>query len=302
MGAVLKPNYYAHWGFVAPAKARAEIWRTLLGVVLVVVIYVALTQIYFAGLVSLVGAEARGAFLAGLERGATPLAMLALLFNFGLITIAVGLVVVILHRRPPMSVLGPVALLRDHFIKAMVALLLLQGVLVVLPPWGMGTPLEPGLALPTWLGFLPAALLAILVQTSAEEVLFRGYIQQQLAARIPHPVVWMGLPSIIFGMAHYAPDAAGDHALLVAIWACVFGLLMADLTARSGSLGPAIAVHFVNNAFAMLVISVPDDLFGLALYVTPFSMHDAAEVARWLPVDFGVMIVSWLAVRLAIKR
>ncbi len=47
---------------------------------------------------------------------------------------------------------------------------------------------------------------------------------------------------------------------------------------------------------------MPDSLSGLALYLTPFDMSDGAEVRAWLPVDFAMMIVSWLAARLALRR
>jgi len=47
---------------------------------------------------------------------------------------------------------------------------------------------------------------------------------------------------------------------------------------------------------------MPDDLSGLALYVTPFGMEDTEALRAWLPVDFAMMLVSWLAARLAIRR
>jgi uncharacterized protein len=153
-----------------------------------------------------------------------------------------------------------------------------------------------------WLLLLPLSLLAVLVQVSAEEIVFRGYVQQQLAARFNSPLIWMVLPSALFALGHYLPAEAGENALMVALWAGVFGILMADLTARSGSLGPAIAVHLWNNVSAILIVSLPDDLSGLALYLTPFSMDDAAAIRTWLPVDFALMLVSWLAARLAIRR
>jgi hypothetical protein len=67
-------------------------------------------------------------------------------------------------------------------------------------------------------------------------------------------------------------------------------------------LGPAIAVHFWNNVSAILIISLPDGLSGLALYLTPFSMNDTAQIRAWLPVDFAITLVFWLAARLAIRR
>jgi membrane protease YdiL (CAAX protease family) len=113
--------------------------------------------------------------------------------------------------------------------------------------------------------------------------------------------VWMFVPAALFGIAHYLPDSAGSNAWTIVAWATMFGVLMADLTARSGTLGPAIAVHFVNNLSAMVLTSVPDDMSGLALYVLPFGLSDEAQMAAWLPVDFGFMLVSWLVARLAIR-
>ena len=71
------------------------------------------------------------------------------------------------------------------------------------------------------------------------------------------------------------------------------------VTARAGTLGPAIAVHFFNNVVAIVIVSMPDSLSGLSLFLSPFSMTDAEEVRAWLPVDFAMMVVSWLAARLA---
>ena len=166
----------------------------------------------------------------------------------------------------------------------------------------MDEPFTRNLAFGTWLLLLPLSLLAVLVQVSAEEIVFRGYVQQQLAARFKSPLIWMVLPSILFAAGHYLPEMTGDNALLIAIWAGVFGILMADLTARSGSLGPAIAVHFWNNASAMLIVSLPDELSGLALYHTPFTMSDTATMRGWLWVDLCMILVLWLAARLAIRR
>ena len=149
---------------------------------------------------------------------------------------------------------------------------------------------------------LPIALLAVLVQSSAEEIIFRGYLQQQLGARFRSPWVWMVVPSVLFALAHYDPQAAGENVWLIVIWAGFFGAAMADLTARAGNLGPAIAVHFVNNALALLVVALPDQLGGAALYLLPFGLSDVEAMRAWMPVDFVTTFVMWLVARLAIRR
>jgi len=133
-------------------------------------------------------------------------------------------------------------------------------------------------------------------------VLFRGYLQQQLAARFSHPLIWMFLPSALFGLAHYGPDTYGANAWLVVIWAGIFGALAADLTARSGTLGPAIALHFATNVSALLLVAPQGEMSGLALFQYSFPAHDEAAIRALLPIDFAAMMVGWLAARLALRR
>lgn len=298
---ILRPDYHAHETLVAPARKRAEVWRFILGAILATFGFLALNQMFFSTAYALAGAD-RFALYEALLAGSTPLAVLLLLFSFGCMTLSVVIAVRVIHQRAVSTLLGPLPLFWPHFRAVTIMLILLMVFIAVLPPWDMGGEYLPNLPFGTWLMLLPLSLLAIFVQVSAEEIAFRGYVQQQLAARFQSPLIWMVLPSVLFALGHYLPDMAGENALLIAVWAGVFGILMADLTARSGSLGPAIAVHFVNNLSAILLVSLPDNMSGLSLYLSPFSMQDADAMQAWLPVDFALMIVSWLAARLAIRR
>ena len=123
-----------------------------------------------------------------------------------------------------------------------------------------------------------------------------------MSALTNDPRIWIGVPSALFALGHYAPAEAGANAVPLAIWAGLFGLAMADLTARSGTLGPAIAVHFVNNALAILFVSFKGDLSGLAWFTLPSAMDDVAPVRAALPVDLLMLIVTWLAARVALRR
>ncbi|WP_299966430.1 CPBP family intramembrane glutamic endopeptidase [uncultured Roseobacter sp.] len=295
------PAYRAHRALSDPAREKAEIWRLLIGLVLVAGVALLCNQVFYETLLSWQGDGA--ADLAGaLLRGDTPVAMYLLLFSFGFMVVGVAVALRVAHHRGLGGVFGDLSLCVSQFRDVLIVLVVVNLVIFALPPWGMGAPLEPNLAPGLWALLLPLSLLAVLVQVSTEEVLFRGYIQQQLAARFRSPLIWMIVPAALFGAGHYMPAEVGSNAGLIALWATVFGLLMADLTARSGTIGPAIAVHFANNVTAIVLISVPDQLSGLALYHSPFALGDEAAVRAWLPVDFGFMLVSWLAARLAIRR
>ncbi len=296
-----RPNYLAHEEFIAPARNSAALWRLLLGFTLAIVGYVALSQMFFQVVYSAAGANDVTLY-EQLITGATPQAMYLLLFSFGFMIMAVGVSVRIVHRRSIFGLIGGLNPAMPQFLSVSAMMLGLTLIVFALPPWDMGGEFVPNMDVSRWVLMLPLSLIAVLVQVGAEEIVFRGYVQQQLAARFRSPLIWMILPSALFAFGHYLPDSAGENALTIAIWAGVFGVLMADLTARSGSLGPAIAVHLWNNVSAILIVSMPDNLSGLALYLAPFGMDDAAALGAWLPVDFAMMFVSWLAARLAIRR
>jgi hypothetical protein len=285
----LLPDYAAHALHTAAAAPKAELWRTLLGLLAMVGVYLLLAFVYQQAVWEL--GRYSPTFLDDLMAGSTPLAMYVLLGSFGLIIAAVFIGVRLIHKRAALSVLGPTILAVPQFFRVM-----------VLPPYGIGAALVPNMAIGLWALLLPLSLLAVFIQISAEEILFRGYLQQQLAARFRSPLVWMVLPSVLFALGHYSPEEAGDNAWLIVVWAGLFGILMADLTARAGSIGPAIAVHFMNNVTALLITALPDSLGGLALFHTSFGMDDTEQLRAWLPVDFAMMIVMWLAARLALRR
>lgn len=297
--------YAAHEALVAPARAKPQLWRMVAGLVVVAVtLYVlgaALNTIL--GIVSpgLIG-EMHGADGRGAGAGNTPRSLIVLLYSFGLVGVGTALAARVLQDRGLASLIGPPGLALRQFWAVLRILIVLSMALALLPPYDAGADLARNLDFSTWALLLPFSLSAVLVQTASEEILFRGYLQQSLAARFRHPAVWIVAPSLLFGLGHYDPALAGDNAELIALWAVVFGVLAADLTARAGTLGPAIALHMANNVMAILVVSVPDTLSGLSLAVMPDSLSDTAAMRSWLALDFAMMIVCWLAARLALRR
>jgi membrane protease YdiL (CAAX protease family) len=286
-------EYPAHAAFVAPALEKAQLWRTAIGFVLVVIAFISLGPVIysfvFQPLYQLDG-----------DLGAAN--VIALLFSFATVTIGVFGAICFVHTRHATTVFGPVHMVIDQFCKVAMGIIYLLLIIELLPPWGYGEPLIARRALGAWAMVLPIALLGVFLQSSAEEILFRGYLQQQLCARFGSPLVWMLVPSALFAIAHYDPQNAGENAWIVVAWAGLFGLAMADLTARAGNLGPAIAVHFVNNVMGLLIVALPDELGGAALYVLPQSLSNFEALREWMPVNFATMFVMWVVARLVIRR
>ncbi|NRB03481.1 MAG: CPBP family intramembrane metalloprotease [Rhodobacteraceae bacterium] len=299
---ILRADYTAQNVQIDELRATNQIWRLVLGLVAFTAVYIAASIGYFWIVLASVDATSTAQGLAEIEDGRTPSAMYALLFQFSAAWLGVAIACTLVHRRSFFALFGEIPVAVRQFFQVLAALAVLGFVLTILPPYSSDVGHVQAQALSAWAILLPVSLVAVFVQTTAEELLFRGYLQQHLAARFKSPLIWMVIPSILFAIGHHSPEIAGENAWIITAWAGVFGLLMADLTARAGSLGPAMAIHFINNLSALLLISLPDQMSGLSLFHMPFGMEDTDALSAWLPVDFGFMVVMWLTARLALRR
>ncbi|MFD1342733.1 CPBP family intramembrane glutamic endopeptidase [Litorisediminicola beolgyonensis] len=291
-------RYAAHEALVAPGRSRPELWRLGLGIVLAVATTFLIGQIALTTALILGGTDT----LTTLITGEGPQGLILLLMAMGGMALGAALAARLLHSRSFGSLLGP----RAAFVPQFLNVLLWTGAInlgVVVFVYGLGDmELQENLPMGRWLGLLPLAIVAILIQTGSEEILFRGYLQSQLAARFRSRLVWMLVPSAAFALGHFAPAAYGGNALSIVAWTFAFGLAAADLTARAGTLGPAIALHFTNNAIVLLWVSLDGPMSGLARYTLPFGADDVDAVSAAMPVDFALLGIGWLAARVAIRR
>ena len=286
--------------FVAAAARRPQFWRLIVGLFCIVLpIYVAGAVATIAGWVLVSGMDPAVA-AETLVGGNSPTGLLVLLGSFVFMALGAWAAARWMHGRRLAEMIGPRGpALRDFLIGAGVILAL--NLLVVV--WYAATePLVPGLPLRTWLTLLPLALLLLLIQTGAEELLFRGYFQGQLMARFASPLIWMLLPALAFGILHFDPVGAGANAWMVVTATFVFGLVAADLTALTGRLGAAWGFHFGNNVIAILVIAVEGGLPALALARTPFSLADPEAGGMAMLLDGAVILLAWFLVRTLLKR
>lgn len=299
---LLSADYRAHELLVQGARTRAELWRMPVVFGVATVITLIGNQLVWLIISQIVDARTSAALIDGLGALTSPEAMLFLLYGFGILWAAQLGAIALVHRRGFGSLIGEPNLVRRQSAYVGAAFVLLSIVIWLLPPYDLGAGNAPSLDLSVWLSFLIPAMVGVLIQSSAEEVFFRGYLQQQLAARLRAPWIWMGIPSVLFGLAHYAPDTYGGNTWLVVIWAGVFGLALADITARAGSLGPAIVLHFLSNCAALLIVSPQGEMSGLALYHYGFAIDDEAALRALMPFEFLITLLVWLVARLALRR
>lgn len=295
------PAYAPHDSLAAPAHAYPEGWRLALGMIVILVAGYGIMSTYWAFIQTLAGPQAP-AIINDAENGSSPLGLILLLFGFGSLGVGLAVSVQQVHKRRFLGLFGPLDLAWHQFKKVLFPVAGVTLLIAFLPASDQSRPLAANLPFGYWLALLPLSVAALAVQVTTEELLFRGYLQQHLSAFTKDPRIWIGLPTVLFALGHYAPAHAGANAMPLAIWAGLFGLAMADLTARSGTLGPAIAVHFVNNVAAILFVSYKGDLSGLALFTLPTGVDEVAPVRAALPVDVLMLLVTWLAARVTLRR
>jgi membrane protease YdiL (CAAX protease family) len=144
----------------------------------------------------------------------------------------------------------------------------------------VGAPERTDLALSSWLIALGPLAVLILFQATGEEIIFRGYILQQLAARYRSPVVWAFMPSFLFGLAHYGNGAALGVGWQYVTVTTLFGLAAAALVWRTGSLAAAMGLHTGMNIFSLSTVGLKGVVEGTQLY-----LYDGAGVGLLFALD-----------------
>ena len=141
--------------------------------------------------------------------------------------------------------------------------------------------------------FIPAAIVVLLlipVQSSAEELLFRGYVIQWTSLATDRPgrtakplvriAVLSGVSGIVFALPHLAnPEAQGAQAYAWLVW-FFLGAGWAWASVLDGRIELAIGAHIANNVFGILIV-------GYSVSVVP-----TAGIWTTSVLDFPVMIVT----------
>ncbi|MGI1664138.1 lysostaphin resistance A-like protein [Palleronia sp. KMU-117] len=287
--------------FVAPARGHPQLWRLGLGAGLVTLCTLAGTAAIFGAGWLAAGTGEDGTLWADrMVSAETPLGTLLLLFSFSGMAAGAMIAARLIHKRPAASLFGPAVRVVRDFVRAAAVVGALMG--VSLAVWSISYDAVPGLSPVTWAALLPATLLGLAIQTGAEELVFRGYLQQQLAARFRSPLAWALVPSLLFGAIHYNPSLPTEGALILIGAATLFGLAAADLTARTGSIGAAWGFHFANNLLAIAILSTEGTITGLGLFRTPYAVDESAALDLLILVDLAFLGLAWWLVRRAVSR
>ncbi len=105
---------------------------------------------------------------------------------------------------------------------------------------------------PRFFAFLLPILLLIPIQSSAEELLFRGYLLQGLGLKLRNPWLLCLLSGLVFTLPHLGNPEVSVNFWLLSAYYFSSGVFLALITLRDQRLELALGVHAANNIFTAL--------------------------------------------------
>ena len=164
-----------------------------------------------------------------------------------------------LHQRRFLTLVGADAKIRwQRFFQGFGVWFLIQLIL-----FGVGFILEPdnlefAFKPVQWLILLACAVILTPIQTSTEELFFRGYILQGLGLITRQPLILMMINGFLFMLPHLANPEVQRGFLWMALYYFAFGVFCTLLTLKDNRLELAFGIHAANNLFVILFVSTKD--------------------------------------------
>lgn len=234
-------------------QGRNEWWRYALGAVTIAFFWMILGYVPFVLLLLIADYVPSLGLIAAVDHRLVEY----LVVNFSIFMMLAGLALTVrlIHRRPLLTLVTPEARVdwRRVWRAAAVWVAIAAVVAVIehaLYPDRYYLSFNPG----QFFVFLAVVLLLTPIQTTTEELVFRGYAMQGFGLLTRRPLLVAVASSVAFTIPHLLNPEVHEHGVLImAANYFAIGMLLATITLRDGRLELAIGLHAVNNVFLALV-------------------------------------------------
>lgn len=144
-----------------------------------------------------------------------------------------------------------------------------------------------------FLPFLVVALMLLPLQTSAEELFFRGWVLRW-ASRLPRAATLL-ISGAVFSLPHLGnPEAAGHEIAALLAW-FTLGAGWAHVSLRDGGIELALGAHFANNIFSILVIGYDNAVLPTSAVLTTGDLNIEGTA-------IAIAILMWLFIAITRPR
>lgn len=138
---------------------------------------------------------------------------------------------------------------------------------------------------------LVVALIMVPLQTTFEEVIFRGYLMQGFGVAFKNAAVPLITTSLIFGLMHGANPEVMEFGTNILWFYIGMGLFLGVITLMDETLELAMGVHAANNLFGALLVTFPSSAFQTPALITLSEYNVSMMISFWV-----VMVVVYLII------
>lgn len=142
--------------------------------------------------------------------------------------------------------------------------------------------------------FLPMLVIILLlmpIQTTTEELVFRGYLMQGFGIWTKSKIIPLIATSVLFGLMHIMnPEVEKFGMGIMMTYYMSVGFFLGLITIMDGTLELAIGVHAATNMFSAIFVSYA----GGALQTNAIFNTEVVDVGMMLPVFFVVATIYFL--------
>lgn len=132
------------------------------------------------------------------------------------------------------------------------------------------------------------------IQTSTEELIFRGYMVQGLSQVFKNGIVPLAITSLLFGLVHMSnPEAVTYGWATMLPYYSIFGFFLGAITLLDEGLELAMGIHCANNLISSLLITSPNGVLKTDAIFVSSSENPGAEFITWTVMALLTFIIFW---------
>jgi CAAX protease family protein len=272
-----QPSHYLQWARLG----KPGFFRYLAGALLALSI-----SLFFGQIFSVVGA------LVIPSQSVAATIVKITFFGFIVSFLLIPLIPVLLNRRPWWSIAMPARKIEATNLVlgagiAIATMVVLNVIAYLIKPNAYHFEgLDPG----SWIPMLLVAAVAFFVQASTEEMVYRGYLAQFVAAFTRSPILILGIPALLFALPHFG-NIAGSSGFLGLLPYVLMGLMYGVIAWRSGSLWMGAGVHLGNNWFITMFVGNAAEGFPKVSLFTTHGSSSAVELVVSILIQ-GLVVVG----------
>lgn len=144
-----------------------------------------------------------------------------------------------------------------------------------------------------FLVFLPIALVITPIQTSAEELFFRGYLLQGIGLKTRRLLIPILGSSLLFMLPHLLNPEVKSNFFLMALLYLLLGIFLAVITVKDNSLELAMGVHAANNLFVALILNYSNSALPSPSIIRVSRFDPLSSLISFIVVAVIFCFVIW---------